>query len=399
MRVLTIATYPADNPQHGGQKRVAAILEQYRQAGHTARHVAIYVGGAYPATDVDIEISDKKYTTHPMAALIGDLLLSDVLQQDVEAFQKFAKLITEFKPDIVEVEQIFLYRTVRRAIDSIGLPVVMVNSTQNIETVLKRHILESISMPAGDIDKVVDDIHELEKFAAQDADWTIACTEYDAGTLKKLGAREVLVAPNGIRREVVNEREVSKLRRRFDAMGVKKVILYVGSAHPPNLSGYADLVGGRLGFLDDDTKVVVVGGVADMIYDYAQRLPNYSKALYSDHVMFLGRVEEDTLTALLHLSTQIILPILDGSGSNLKTAEAILADKQVVATTKALRSYEEYVNLPNLLIADSSDDFIQSMSKLLHEKKKVRSASEQSLAQGVLWGNTLKSMTDKVAKL
>lgn len=399
MRILTIATYPVKNPQHGGQKRVAAILEQYQHAGHATQHIAIHLPGVYASTSMDIEVSNKTYTGHPLAALIGDLLLADVLQKDGHAFQKFSRLVAEFQPDLVQVEQTFLYKTVREALNSMGLSVAMINSTHNIESALKRQILEPIGIPAQEIDKVVSDIHELEEFAAQDAAWTVACTQQDAKTLKKLGAKEIIIAPNGINKEVVNKQEVDRLKKRFADMGVRNIILYVGSAHPPNLTGYATLVGGRLGFFDDDTKLVVVGGVADLIYEYAQALPNYMKTLYFKHVELMGRVEEKTLTALLDLADQIILPILEGSGSNLKTAEAILADKQVVATTKALHSYDDYLSLPNLVVADNSDNFIRGMDLFLHEKKKPRSAEEKLLASGVLWQNTLKDMVSRVAKV
>lgn len=400
-RILTISTYPIDNPQHGGQKRVAAIVDEYRKAGHKAIHTAICIDYFYPniSSKDNIVISWSRYHHLPVAAVIGDLLLSNVLSEDDAARDKFVKIIRQFKPDIIEVEQAFLYKTIRNAVDSISWGGMLVNSTQNIETHLKRQILEnSTPLSAHDIDDIIDRIDSLERFAAKDADWTVACTDHDAKILKSMGAKEVLVAPNGIAREKINHQVVDKLKRQFRADGVKKVILYIGSAHPPNLTGYKTMVGEKVGFLDSDTRLVVVGGVADMVYGYAQQLPNYIKAVYLNNIVLMGRVEEDVLTALLNISQQIILPLTEGGGSNLKTAEAILADKQVVGTTKAFHSYEKYMKLPNLVVTDSSDEFRQAMDNFLHTDKKQRTAAESKLAEGVLWKSTLKQMIERVNK-
>lgn len=395
-RILIFSTYTIKNPQHGGQKRVAAIVEQYRRAGHVVKHVAIQIDQSYPDHyKSDITVSYKKFQEHRFVALVSDLLLSDILQTDSDIFAKFSKTVEDFQPDVVEVDQSFLYKTVRQALDAVGWQGIMINSTHNIEAHLKRQILENAwGVSAEEIEEIVSQISEIERFATRDADWSVACTVEDSKQLKKMGARDVILAPNGIDETLVDENVLDKLRNRFSG---KKIILYVGSAHPPNLSGFIELIGGRLGFLGEDTKLVVVGGVADLIYGYTQTsLPNYIKELYGDWVVLLGRVDEKTLSALLKLSDQIILPILEGGGSNLKTAEAIVADKKVVATTKSFHSYERYLSLPNITIADDSNAFIQAMDKNTHIPKVRRTAQQKALARGVLWENALMEMVRKV---
>ncbi len=394
-RILIFSTYTIKNPQHGGQKRVAAIVKQYRQAGHIVEHVAIQIDQSYPDHyKGDITVSFKKYQAHRFIALVGDLLLSDVLQEDKEALAKFSKTVNSFRPDVVEVEQPFLYKTIREALNTLGWQGAMVNNTQNIEAHLKQQILENTFGATNDeTAEIVSRIADIESFAASNADWSIACTEEDAKVLKKMGARETVLAPNGIDPTEIDEKVLDKLKDRFNG---QKIILYVGSAHPPNLTGFVELIGGRLGFLGQTTKLVVVGGVADLIYGYTQTtLPNYIRELYDDWVVLLGRIDEKTLSALLKLSDQIILPILEGGGSNLKTAEAILADKKVVATTKSFHSYERYLKLPNITIADDSDTFIRAMYKNINTAKISRTTEEKALAGTVLWENALKSMVKR----
>jgi len=398
-RILLFSTYTIKNPRHGGQKRAEAIVEEYRRAGNTVKHVAIQIDQFYPDHfGGDITLPFKKYQTHRFVALVGDLLLADVLQVDDGAFRKFQQTINDFRPDVVELEQPFLYKTVKEALDKSGWNGMIVNSTQNIEADLKRQILEnSQGISQAETDDVISQIDELESFAARDADWSVACTDGDAKRLKAMGAADVIVAPNGIARSSFDQDTVNKLKQRY---GKRKVILYVGSAHPPNLTGFVDLVGGRLGFLGDDATLVVVGGVADMIYRYSQEvLPNYARILYKDWIELLGGVDEKTLTALLVVADQIILPILEGGGSNLKTAEAILANTKIVATTKSFHSYEKYLGLPNISIADDSEAFIHAMNANIHTKKQPRTAQQKTLADGVLWENTLKDMVEKVGKI
>lgn len=397
-RILILSTYTIKTIQGGGQKRVAAIIDQYKRAGHDVKHTAIYMNSSYvDAYKSDIAIPWEKYNKNPLVYAIGDLLLSNSLDDDSEARSRFVKLVKDFQPDIVEIEQTFLYKTIKGALGSINWQGKLVNSTHNIEAPLKRRILESTTnLGESQVSEILNQIDDLEKFAARDANWSIACTELDAKTLRSFGATDIVLAPNGISREPVDMNEVSRLRKRYARSGVEKIILYVGSAHAPNLTGYKELVGGRLGFLDKDTKLVAVGGIADLILNYANNeLPTYIKPLFFDKVELLGMVEENTLTALLHIADEIILPIMDGGGSNLKTAEAILADKKVVATTKSLNSYEAYIKLPNMIIADDSDGFIGGMAQLLRIKKKLRTESEKKLAEGVLWKNTLKLMVER----
>jgi hypothetical protein len=47
-----------------------------------------------------------------------------------------------------------------------------------------------------------------------------------------------------------------------------------------------------------------------------------------------------------------LLPITQGEGSNLKTAEALLSGKPIVATSHSFRGYEEFQYLPHITIAD-----------------------------------------------
>jgi hypothetical protein len=47
-RVLVISNYPIREPTHGGQKRVAAVVEEYGKVFSKVKFVAIFVKEHYP---------------------------------------------------------------------------------------------------------------------------------------------------------------------------------------------------------------------------------------------------------------------------------------------------------------------------------------------------------------
>lgn len=397
-RILVLSTYSIKNPTGGGQKRVAAIVQQYRAAGNNVEHAAIYLDTANTGADQnDMAVPWTKYNKNPLAYVIGDLLLSDSLDEESDVRTKFIALIKDFKPTVVQIEQTFLYKTVKNVLDDLGWSGVMVNSTHNIESLLKKDILESsTNLDDAEINTYVSAIDDIEKFAARDADFTIACTESDSKELKRFGAKDVVVAPNGISLGKVNKEDAAKVKDTYKKKGVDKLILYVGSAHPPNLTGYAELIGGKVGFMGENTRLLAVGGVSNLIFDYTQTLPNYIRPIFNERVELLGMVSEQRLASLLYLADQIILPITEGGGSNLKTAEAILSDTSIVATTKSFRSYESYLSLPNIIIADNGEDFRKAMADSLSQPKKARTDKQKQLASGVEWSNTLKKMVERL---
>jgi hypothetical protein len=401
-RILVTSTYTIKNPTGGGQKRVEAIVQQYKGAGHDVRHSAIYLDTAFiGATKNDIAVPWVRYDNNPLAYVIGDLLLSDSLDHDDDISARFREIIQEFNPDIIHVEQVFLFKTIKGVLDRMGWKGVIVNSTHNIEAPLKEDILRSsTSLTDQEIQDIIDSINQLEKYAAQNANYTVACTNSDASFLKKrLGAKEVILAPNGINKSPRDDTEIRKVKNMYGKRGVDNITLYVGSAHPPNLTGFVELVGSRVGFLKENSCIVVAGGVANLIHDYAKQLPNYQKVIFFDKVDLLGIVSERRLSALLYAADQIILPILEGGGSNLKTAEAILSGKKIVATTKSFRSYENYLSLPGIRIADTNSDFRRAIADNAATKVKPRTDIQKELASGVEWRNTLREMVERAERI
>jgi hypothetical protein len=112
-----------------------------------------------------------------------------------------------------------------------------------------------------------------------------------------------------------------------------------------------------------------------------------------------GMLSDDLLSGLLAYVDVVLLPIVDGGGSNLKTAEAILSGKKIVATTFAFRGFEEYMDLPNVYIATTPSSFRETITRALAAPFQERTADEIKRAERVQWQYSLQNLVEKVATL
>src|SRR5690606_15938162 len=108
---------------------------------------------------------------------------------------------------------------------------------------------------------------------------------------------------------------------------------------------------------------------------------------------------EDNLNGLLRLSDVIILPITSGGGSNLKTAEAILTSKPIVATNFAFRAYENFLDLPNITISNSKTIFKKSIIDTLKKSQPSLNAQHIRKTQTVQWNYVLAPLKSAIMRL
>ena len=130
-------------------------------------------------------------------------------------------------------------------------------------------------------------------------------------------------------------------------------MLFVGSNHWPNLQGLR-------WFLDEvffphlakhRTTLVVAGSVTE-----GGEWP------VSPFIVYLGRVGD--LAPLYAAARIALLPILEGGGSSVKTAEALVHGVPIVATSSALRGLDQ-VAWQGVVIADDPDDYGRAILDLL----------------------------------
>lgn len=397
-KILIVSTYPIKNAQHGGQRRVTAIAENYRKASFTVRVTSVFPPDYYQhysRHDIAVKGKVRKQTTD--SPYTGDITCGMAIYHDAHVKKKFTKLLREFKPDIIQVEQVFPYLGIKPLIKELGISPKIILSSHNIEYIQKHEILTG-SGYAEEADEATKLIKDCETDMAKNSDLVIAVSQGDAEKLVSMGAKDVVVAPNGISKQRLTQKAQSYWADYKESEGLSKFAIFVGSAHPPNWFGFLDMVGDRMGFLSKDKKIILAGSIADYFKD------NFND-LKPEHITFwrrvfpAGRLDDDLMTGLIDQSEVIILPITEGGGSNLKTAEAILSGKKIVATSYAFRSFERYLKLPNLYIADTSEDFRKAINEALVADYTNRTADERQLASEVQWSYSLRPMIEGANKL
>lgn len=403
IRIAQLTIYPLESPRHGGQLRCAAIREHYLEAGFEVETIAVMREDAYRtergARDIALPMALSGWKPH-LARFI-DLHIGECLAEDEGAFAAFAALLDRQRPDVVQLEQPWLYPAVRRWLarrSDTARPPLLVYSSQNIEWKLKRAELSSSSAPdaaaAGEIARV----EACERALAQAADLIVACTDAELAELRELAGddrtRAFAVAPNAIAPFVPDPGRMAAMRQR---LGLTRYPLFVGSAHPPNSDGFWQMLAPSLAFLRPDEKVVVAGGVGHILRQHG----TYAAwtGINEPRLAVLGELERADLLALIGGAAVILLPITTGGGSNLKTAEAIYSGKPVLATPHALRGYGKSEQWPTITVAATPDAFRRSLRELLDRDAPGEPANYDAIREQVTWHRSLAPLVKAVRLL
>lgn len=395
-RALVLGSYPCVTPVHGGQIRLAEIINAYRQAGYAVQSINLYEMQPQPRGDHDFDFPPDtpwRLWHEKHVPLIADLNSGRYAAGDPVAYKKISAAV-QGNPNIIHLEQPWLLPLVERwREEGKYRNARIVYGSQNIEAPLKKAILDRYHV--AEAAAVADEIEILERRACEIADIVLAVSADDSAQLAAWSGKEVVLAANGI---AAWQAESSTLQAWKKRLPQTPFALFVGSAHPPNISGFFDTLGDSLGFLPPDRKICIVGSVSPHIP--AHPLFQRWGPLNSSRVQILGLVDNAALAAIKELAHAIILPITEGGGSNIKTAEALYSGKYVLGTPASFRGFDRYRTLSGVKAAQTPAVFKQAMCTMLHQpphqSSPQASQSEHVLRQTLLWTETLKPMLKAV---
>ncbi len=386
MKILVLCTYPIGSPAHGGQLRVRNIVDTYRSAGH-----AVEVRGVLGSEHYDAEVGFLPYpgvnelnriVTNPF--LMEDYAIGQLCVVDGPWYTKLASTISE-APDVIHVEQPWLFAFAARYKAECSPSSILVYGSQNIEWKLKKEILKSY---VGDdlAQQGAAMIREVEEFSIRNSDAVICVSESDVAWVGGLTERPVILAENGVKPWRATEqgrKEAATLTKGY------AYALYCASGHPPNVTGFFDMFGGGFGSLKPDESLVVVGGAGWAI---AGDIRVHHSAKLAEKVVVAGIVSQVCLDALLEGAHCIVLPLTQGGGTNLKTAEALWSGKYVVATTVAMRGFERFIGATGIFLADDNKTFKRALRSAMSAPPLKLSPDEVKARRTVLWDHCLRSL-------
>jgi hypothetical protein len=337
LKILQFTTYSLKNLDHGGKLRSYHIREALRRK-HTVETLSIEWGDADSLSDFDITLRKQGWNEFQLSNLFMDWGINFYLNKNEPLFQKISERIAEYQPDLLWLEQPYLWPFVERLFYKSAIPKKMplVYSSHNIEFDMKVGIY-SKSMSEAVATKAANFVASMEKNCIVNSQFALAVCERDAKIVRMFNDHiEVQVRKNGheIPGELLNPIWAQTVRE-SDFNWV-----YVGSAHPPNIEGLASFIR-QINTLPkrEDLKIWIIGSVGEV-----QEIRSAVAIGHSGVFQILGRLEQLDIDTIIKKSCGIVLPVYSGGGSNLKTAQALLSNKYIAASTFAFRGFEGYLN-------------------------------------------------------
>ncbi|AIO66282.1 glycosyltransferase [Burkholderia oklahomensis] len=392
MKILTLSTYPVGTPAHGGQHRVANIVRVLREAGHEVQTAGVLGSDQYAHEEGFCAYPGhepmRKYIANPL--LMEDWAIGRLFADDHDAYSALASLI-EPNPDLILIENPWLFDFAKRFVSERKLSkTALVYSSENIESQLRYDIVAQY-LTLDDAVKARDLILETELKALREAHGVCGVSQEDLAWMQARTSAKCILAQNGVARRATTAEGLEQANRTAQH---RKIALLCGSAHPPNITGFFEMFGAGVGCIAPDESLVLVGGVGPSIVADPRfhRTAGLARATIS-----AGVVSEACLQGLLAVAHTIILPITHGGGTNLKTAEALWAGKNVVATSVAMRGFDAFTKARGVSIADDSRGFVAALREAMAAPPLRLTHEEQAARASVLWDETLRDLVDYVA--
>jgi hypothetical protein len=383
MNILTLSTYPIDTPRHGGQIRVSNIVAAYRAAGHTVNVSGVLGSSFYEAGPAFEPFPEFEALASQIENpfLMEDWVIGRLYSRNNVYFDRLSTRI-EQAPDVIHVEQPWLSAFARRLVEELYFDCKIIYGSQNIEHVLKKTILKQY-IGQSKAEAYGEMVLAAEIEAIESADGIACVSDNDLSWTSQFAKAPMVLAPNGV--GAWNSTKHGRALASKITLG-RKFALYCASAHPPNVTGFTHMFSGGVGCIAPDELIVAAGSVGEHLV--SSPVLSASAGL-KQKLVSAGVVDEECLYGLLDLAHCIILPLTQGGGTNLKTAEALWSGKHVVSTTTGMRGFESYVDAPGVRIADTPSAFKQSVRDALTSPANELSKEERDRRRSMLWENSL----------
>jgi len=383
-----------DEPRSGGELRVTALADGLRGAGVEVARAAVVMRPRDRRGPLDLSLPwtarvAVRWLRSPPG--LGDLRRAWWCAGATAPVRRLAALGPP-RVDLLLAEHPWVYPLARRLRDEGPWRAArLVYSSHNVEWALREQVWRLGGTPAAVAARGVEAIRALEAEAARGADLCLAVSEEDAAALRGLGARRVAVVPNAVDPVVA-----APLAPPYDRLG--PYVVLAASAHLPNLHGFTAFLGEALDWVPEGARVVVVGSAGPAL----RRRP----ALERRHGgpdepggrwWATGPVPRPALHALLANARAVLLPIGEGGGTNLKTAEALLSGRPVVATPLSLRGFAPFADAPGLAVAADPAAFQAEARRRLLEV--AQPTQRHPRAAELTWTHAQARLVEAVAAL
>ncbi|MFM7064237.1 MAG: glycosyltransferase family 4 protein, partial [Actinomycetes bacterium] len=351
-RLVAVSTYPVGGAAGGGPERAQHLLQALADDGWDVELLDLTVdpvratpdggrtelpgtGSAGTVGETTVPYSQRHHDAEARLRLVtGDVAVTDVaasvLWPATPVFVRELVAALDGASGVVLVQP-YLYP----AIAALAPDLPVVYDSHNHE-----HRLKADMLPDNEGGRwLLDRVRECEGAASRAARLVVVTTDNDRAALAtdySVDPDRVSVVPNGVDTAAVpftplDERHVrrTELLTRYEAgPGVRRVAVFVGSGHAPNIEA------GRV-------LLRLAGDLPDTLFLLAGRHSLFLEPRRTaSNVRLLGEVGASQLADLLAVSDVALNPMTTGGGSNLKLLGYLAAGVPVVSTELGARGLD-----------------------------------------------------------
>ncbi|MDJ0661012.1 MAG: glycosyltransferase [Crocosphaera sp.] len=205
-----------------------------------------------------------------------------------------------------------------------------------------------------------EEIKALEK-----AEHLICVSDDDQGFLKQYQLSPIVV-PNPVNLE---QNMANKLVLETTFSQIKKPFcFFVGSQHEPNIEAVKIIQQIGVKFLTDYPEIACQFVVVGSCWQPEE----------NNNFIALGKVTDQELSMLYNSAALIVSPILSGTGTSLKTVEAMAYGKVVLGTKIAFRGYPVESGKEGI-ICDRLDEYTHLIAELVNDQEKQQKIGANAL--------------------
>lgn len=201
------------------------------------------------------------------------------------------------------------------------------------------------------------------------ANHVISVAEKDKEFLQEWGLKSQVIA-NPVNLNIAKKNIVINHQKKWFNLYpwlTENYCLFVGSGHFPNVEAVKEIK--NLAFIYQEKqynppcKFIVIG--------------NCCPPENQDNFIALGKVESELLTLVYQQAKLVIVPLLSGTGSSLKIAEAMSFGKVIIGTNIAFRGYNINHKIDGI-IEDNLRLYPDSIEQILKDDNVLKSISENA---------------------
>ena len=357
-KCLVLAPFPLSLPRHGGQVRVASMLRAGEMVGWQMFPVGVFHAAFFPkeewgADDIVVEDSAlQKLALDDMA--FADLHVARWTAADEGAKEKLRVLLRRIAPDIIQVEHPWTWLLLREVLPADN-KIRIVYSSHNLEWAARKPLLK-LSLQNASSEAMLEATRLLEERFARTADLVISISDVEGEEIARSSGRRVVHMP-----AVSDMSQDAPVSPRFakEARSLScRYAALMGSAYWPNVEGFFSLFPEGLGFLPRGEQLWI-GGTLSKALREDDRFKIF-ESINESRSRILGYIDDSEKSGFLGSAECVIVPVQIGAGSKLKTVDAIVSGRPVVATSHAIEGYGAAVRPAignGLYIADTPKEF------------------------------------------